>query len=65
MDRLTARNNGGVTYTGKHAKLPGIESASCMRVAAIREVMAKLADYEDIGLDPEQIKNLLRTGGTN
>lgn len=65
MERLTERQGRQITYTGKHTKLPGIESAGSMRVAAIRDVMAKLADYEDLGLDPEQIKNLLQNRSAN
>lgn len=55
MDRLTARNGEIVTYMGKHTKLPGIESASSMRVPATREVMERLAEYEDTGLTPEEV----------
>jgi hypothetical protein len=40
---------------GKHTKLPGIESASSMRVPATRDVMERLAEYEDTGLTPEEI----------
>lgn len=47
-------------YIGKHTRLPGLETASTMRVAATRDVMERLADYEDTGLTPEQIKNLLQ-----
>lgn len=54
--RLTERTNNGVAYIGKHTKMPGLENASSMRVAAVRDVMQRLADYEDTGLDPEQIK---------
>lgn len=55
MDRLTARNGDIVTYMGKHTNLPGIESASSMRVPATRDVMERLAEYEDTGLTPEEI----------
>lgn len=55
MDRLTARTGNDITYMGKHTKLPGIESASSMRVPATREVMQRLAEYEDTGLTPEEI----------
>lgn len=57
--RLTERTNNGVAYIGKHTKMPGLENASSMRVAAVRDVMQRLADYEDTGLDPEQIKQIL------
>lgn len=58
MVRLTARSGNEITYIGKHTRLPGMESAGSMRVAATREVMDRLADYEDTGLTPEQIKDL-------
>ena len=58
MERLTERNGTMVTYIGKHTKMPGVECASSMRVAAVRDVMQRLAEYEDIGLTPEQIKNM-------
>lgn len=60
MDRLTERRGTAVGYIGKHTRLPGLETASTMRVAATRDVMERLADYEDTGLTPEQIKNLLQ-----
>lgn len=63
MDRLTERNGLDVRYIGKHTKAPGLEDASTMRVAARRDVMHRLAAYEDSGLTPDQvmqIKNLLQ-----
>lgn len=55
MDRLTARNGSMIAYTGIHTKLPGIEGAGSMRVAATRDVMQRLAEYEDTGLTPDEI----------
>ncbi len=55
MERLTEERAGTVYYTGKHAQLPGLDCASTMRVAAIRDVMQRLAEYEATGLTPEQI----------
>lgn len=55
-ERLTQRQGRMITYVGQHTKLPGIDCASSMRVAAIRDVMERLAEYEDTGLTPEQIK---------
>jgi len=49
-----------ITYTGKHTKLPGIDCAASMRVAATRDVMQRLADYEDTGLTPEQVEQIKR-----
>lgn len=58
--RLTERTGAAVVYIGRHTKLPGIDSAGSMRVAAQREVMEQLAAYEDTGLTPEQIMELLQ-----
>lgn len=57
MDRLTERNATGVGYIGRHAqRVPGLQdSAGTMRVSAAREVLQRLADYEDTGLEPWQI----------
>lgn len=57
--RLTERTHTGVAYAGTRTKYPGINElnmAGGMKVAAIREVMERLAEYEDTGLTPEQIK---------
>lgn len=63
--RLTERNSIGVAYVGKHSKVPGLDTAGTMRVAAVRECMELLAAYEDTGLTPEQIKeNLPLLSGT-
>ncbi len=60
--RITARTDAGVAYTGSRTKFPGMHElnlAGSLRVAAVREIMDKLAEYEDTGLSPEQItKNL-------
>lgn len=58
MERLTERNSAGVGYIGKHTQVPGLETASTMRVAAVRDVMQRLAEYEDTGLTPEQIARM-------
>ena len=64
-ERLTQRQGKIVTYTGRYTKLPGIDCASSMRVAAVRDVMDRLAEYEDTGLTPEQIVELLRATAKN
>lgn len=56
MERLTEVRDDTVYYTGQHTKLPGMDCAGTMRVAAVRDVMQRLADYEATGLEPEQIK---------
>lgn len=60
MQRLTQRTAGMITYVGKHTKLLGVECAASMRVAATRDVMQRLADYEDTGLTPEEIAEISR-----
>lgn len=65
MERLTARAGTMITYTGKHTKMPGIDCASSMRVAATRDVLQRLADYEDTGLTPDEIIKLLETQRKN
>ena len=60
--RLTARIPGGVAYTGNITKYPGmndLNTAGSLRVAAVREIMDRLAAYEDTGLSPEQIQQNL------
>lgn len=57
--RLTERTHTGVAYVGRFTKMPGLDTAGTMRVAAQRDVMERLADYEDLGLSPEQIKEKL------
>lgn len=64
MDRLTERTGSQVAYIGKHTKLPGLDSAGSMRVAAVRECMERLAAYEDTGLTPEQINETLLHSST-
>ena len=56
--RITQRTSGGVAYTGPRTKYPGmaeLNQAGSLRVAAVREILDKLAEYEDTGLSPEQI----------
>lgn len=65
MKRLTARAGDMITYTGRYTKMPGIDCASSMRVAAIRDVLQLLADYEDTGLTPDEITKLLESQRKN
>lgn len=56
MDRLTTRIEDKVYYSkGKYEPTTLIAE---MVVSEIRECMNKLAEYEDINLTPEQIKEL-------
>lgn len=59
--RLTERTGAGVAYVGNRTKfrgMPEMNLAGSLRVAAMREIMELLADYEDTGLTPEQIMEL-------
>lgn len=60
MERLTERTQSAVLYMGRYTKLPGIDCAGTMKVAAVRECMERLAAYEDTGLTPEEINQRLR-----
>lgn len=57
MERLTERHPGTVAYIGRHSRrVPGFpDLADTMRVAGTREVLERLAEYEDTGLEPAQI----------
>lgn len=59
MERLTQRQGNDLVYVGRYTKMPGLDRASGMRVAAVRDVMERLAQYEETGLTPEQVENLL------
>lgn len=69
MERLTERTDTGVGYIGNSARYHGMpelnQAGSGLRVAAIREIMDRLADYEDTGLSPEQITALLQGAALN
>lgn len=56
MERLTKRINGVVTYIGKENSYDTGQIAAEMNTAARREILGRLADYEDTGLTPEQIR---------
>lgn len=58
MQRLTHRSGGTVCYIGRYAsgltEVP--DTAGTMKTAATREVLQRLADYEDCGKVPEEIQ---------
>ena len=61
MERLTEKRGDDVLYIGKHARLVEIgENASTMKVAATRDVLQRLAEYEATGLNPAQVELLLK-----
>lgn len=57
---MTERTGSAVAYVGRHTKMPGLDVAGTMKVAAQREVMNRLAEYEDTGLSPDEIMELLQ-----
>lgn len=60
MERLTEKHGADVLYIGMYARRVEIaENASTMKVAATRDVLQRLAEYEDTGLTPEQVAQLL------
>lgn len=55
MERLTKRRNGVVTYIGKENSYDTGQIAAELNAAARREILERLADYEDQGLTPEKV----------
>lgn len=53
MERLTMRRNGVVTYIGKENSYDTGQIAAELNVVARREILERLADYEDTGLSPQ------------
>ena len=60
MERLTERHQHMVAYIGMYTKVPGLECAASMRVPAVRDVMQRLAEYEDTGLTPAEIVAMIK-----
>lgn len=53
MERLTKRINGVATYIGKENSYDTGQIAAELNVVARREILERLADYEDTGLSPQ------------
>ena len=53
MERLTKRINGVVTYIGKENSYDTGQIAAELNAAARREILERLAAYEDTGLSPQ------------
>lgn len=53
MKRLTKRINGVVTYIGKENSYDTGQIAAELNAAACREILERLAAYEDTGLSPQ------------
>lgn len=58
MERLTQRDGDTVLYVGHRCRYPGLDCAGNMRVAAVRECMDRLAEYEDTGFTPEELREV-------
>lgn len=52
MERLTKRINGVTTYIGKESSYDTGQIPAELNVVARREILERLADYEDAGLSP-------------
>ena len=55
MERLTKRINGVTTYIGKENSCDTGQIPAELNVVARREILERLADYEDTGLTPEEV----------
>lgn len=62
MERLTERYPGAVAYIGRYSRrVPGFpDLAETMKVAGTRDVLQRLAEYEDTGMEPEQVKTMAK-----
>lgn len=60
MERLTKRCNGVVTYIGTTNVYDGGQIAAEVDTAGVREVLERLAAYEDTGLTPAEVAALVR-----
>lgn len=58
MERLTQRTNGVVVYVGAHNEEAGGQIPCEVGPQGVREILARLAEYEDTGLTPEEINDL-------
>lgn len=55
MERLTKRINGVTTYIGKENSCDTGQIPAELNVVARREILERLADYEDTWLTPEEV----------
>ena len=55
MERLTKRINGVTTYIGKENSCDTGQIPAELNVVARREILERLADYEDTGVTPETV----------
>ena len=60
MERLTKRRNGVTTYIGKENSYDTGQIPAELNVVARREILERLADYEDTERRPEEVQALNR-----
>ena len=60
MERLPRRANGVVVYVGAHNEEVGGQIACEVGPQGVREILARLAAYEDAGMAPEGVEELKR-----
>lgn len=56
MERMTQRTNGVVVYVGVHNKEVGGQTSFEVSSRGVREILTRLAEYEDTGLTPELVQ---------
>ena len=57
MERLTQRTNGVVVYVGAHNEEAGGQIPCEVDPQGVREILVRLAEYEDTGLEPAVCAN--------
>lgn len=57
MGRLTKRAEGTVIYAGGYKQYEGGDIPAEVSTQGVRELLVRLAEYEDTGLGPEQCEN--------
>ena len=57
MERLTKRAEGTVVYAGGYKQYEGGDIPAEVSTQGVRELLVRLAEYEDTGLGPEQREN--------
>lgn len=57
-ERLTKRTNGVVVYVGAHNEETGGQIPCEVGPQGVREILARLAEYEDTGMTPEDVNEM-------
>lgn len=58
MERRTQRTNGVIVYVGAHNKDAGGQTPFEISSRGVREILVRLAAYEDTGLTPAEIRSM-------